>query len=69
MARKFVVVDSEGNISWSDKTESGESFATQKAAEKRAAELAESSPGSTVGVYQRVSIATAPVGKVEIEKL
>lgn len=61
--REFVVIDSDLAISWSRKTDSAESFSTYAAAEKRAKALAESEPGTVVGIYQLVAETTAPVEK------
>lgn len=61
----YIVCDENGNTSYSDKTEAPESFATFRAAEKRAKELAATSPGETIGVFELVGEVIAPVTKTE----
>lgn len=62
MTRQFVVIDENGEVSWSDKPEGAESFKTFDAAEKRAKDLAKTSPGETIGVYGLLASVTVPVG-------
>jgi hypothetical protein len=68
--KDFVVIDHEGNVSYGMKRGSDvaepESFATKKAADRRATELASFAPGETICVCQMVSEVVAPVGKVMV---
>lgn len=67
--KDFVVIDHEGNVSYGmkgDQEAVPESFATKKAADKRATKLAEYAPGETICVCQMVSEVVAPVGKVMV---
>lgn len=65
MKTEFVVIDHEGNPSWSEKKEAPEQFATYQAAEKRARELAGYTPGETMRIFELVGEAIAPVGKIQ----
>lgn len=64
MKTKFVVIEGDGSVSWSAKTDAAESFPTFAAAEKRAIELAKCEPGDKIGIYTLHAEVTAPVGKV-----
>lgn len=64
MKTKFVVVDQNNEISWSEKKEAGEAFTSYAAADKRARELAGYNPGETIGIYELAGEVTAPVGKI-----
>ena len=67
--KDFVVIDHEGNVSYGMKGRQDaqpESFATKKAADKRATELAGYAPGETIYVCQMVSEVVVPVGKVMV---
>lgn len=66
MTKEFVVIDHEGNVSYGLRKDVAypESFATKKAADKRAAELAALEPGKTIYTMQMVAETIAPVGKV-----
>lgn len=67
--KDFVVIDETGNVSYGMKGKENaipESFATKKAADKRATELAGFAPGQTIYVCQMVSEVTAPVGRVMV---
>lgn len=67
--KEFVVIDHEGNVSYGMKGKQEalpESFATKRAADKRATELAVYAPGETITVCQMVSEVVAPVGKVMV---
>lgn len=69
----WVVVNSDGNVSWSAKTEAPEQFSTPMAARRRAVEIAESNPGEPCYVCKAVGKAvakiTAPIGAATIESL
>lgn len=69
MAKQFVVTDEDGNISWSDKTESAETFKTLDAAGKRAKGLAKLSPGRTICVYELTAEVIAPVSGVRVTRV
>jgi hypothetical protein len=66
--KEFVVIDHEGQVSMGLKKNDAypESFATKKAADKRASELAAYALGETIYVCQTVSKVVAPVGKVMV---
>jgi len=61
MKKEFVVIDADGNPSFSAKLERPEAFGTKAAAEKRAKELAKSEPGQTVGIYRLCAECVAEV--------
>lgn len=65
MKTNYIVCDETGNVSYSAKTEAPESFTTFRAAEKRAKELADTSPGQTIGIFELVGEAIAAVAKPE----
>lgn len=65
----YVLDVSEGQLSWSASAECSESFASLRAAEKRAASLANLEPGKTFAVLAPVSQATAPVSPAKIQKV
>lgn len=65
MKIEFVVIDHEGNPSWSEKKEGPEQFATYKAAEKRARELAWYTPGETMKIFEAIGEVVAPVGAIK----
>lgn len=65
METKYVVLDVEGNTSYDPKGDFPEDFATFRAAEKRAKEIALTSPGETICIYELTAEVIAPVGKVE----
>lgn len=69
MTHKFVVIDEKGNTSYSAKDEGAESFKSFAAAEKRAKELAETSPGEIIGIYERTAYASADVLAAATTKL
>ncbi len=63
----FYVIDSvERSVSWDDKTEKGERFSSQKAAEKKAKELAEYEPGKMFEIVQVIAKVECPVGAPKI---
>jgi hypothetical protein len=63
MAENFYVVDGENNTVWVGKENDDhpEQFTTFKAAEKRAKEVAESSPGDEIKIVKTVAIVTCEV--------
>lgn len=69
MQKKFYVLDSEGNISWSAKTDAAEHFKTKSAAFQRARQLAASEPGKPVHVAETVEIVICKVGTPERVKI
>jgi hypothetical protein len=63
----FYVIDTVDRApSWSAKDEKGERFASFKAAEKRAKELAEIEPGKMFEIVQSVAEVECPVGKPKV---
>lgn len=64
--KEFVVIDHEGNTAFGLRKDSAfpQSFATKRAADKRAAELAKSNPGETICTFQMVAETIVPLGKV-----
>lgn len=68
MKTEFVVIDDTGNVSYGmkDKRDAEpESFATFAKADKRAKELAEYSPGTSIKIFELTGEAIAPVGPVK----
>lgn len=65
MQKKYFVMDSEGNVSWSAKTDAAEHFKTKSAAYQRARALAASEPGKPVHVTETVEIVIAKVNAPE----
>ncbi len=65
----FVVTDSEGHVSWNDESESPECFATFKAAEKRARDMAQEAPGKAVHIYVLDATVVAPVSHPTVRKV
>lgn len=65
---RFVVIDAEGNCSFSEKKEAPERFSTFAQAEKRARELADCDPGQLIGIYELAAEVEAPVGKTEVKR-
>lgn len=65
MKTEFVVIDHEGNPSWSEKKEGPEQFATYKAAEKRARDIATYTPGEAIRIFEVVGEVMAPVGPIK----
>lgn len=64
----FYVIDvADRSTSWGVKEEKGERFASMKAAEKRAKELAEYEPGKVFEIVQSMAEVWCPVGKPKIE--
>ena len=61
MKAKFFVIDGEGNPSYSAEKERPESFASLKAAKKRAIELAENEPGTEVHIARTLMISCCSV--------
>lgn len=62
-AKRYVVTDEDGNISWSAKTEASETFKGFAAAEKRAHEMAKFAPGQTISIYGLEGEVIAPVSE------
>lgn len=63
----FYVIDTvDRAVSWSVKDEKGERFASRKAAEKRAKELAEMEPGKMFEIVQSIAEVECPVGAPKI---
>jgi hypothetical protein len=65
----WFVIDSEGNTSFSDKTEKAEHFRQEDAALKRAQAIAASNPGNVVRICRVVAEVEAPIGKPVTKKL
>lgn len=61
---RYVVVDETGNVCWNGDDEAPESFKNFNKARDRAAELAKSSPGETIRIYEIVHEVVADVGPV-----
>jgi hypothetical protein len=69
MNELYVVVDPEGNVSFSASDDQPENFTAFAAANKRAEEMAENAPGHEIGIYKLVAFAVAetkPVSTVLI---
>lgn len=65
----FYVIDTvDRAVSWDVKIEKGQRFATFKAAEKQAKELAESEPGKMFEIVQSVAEVECPVGAPKVTK-
>lgn len=64
MKKCWVVCDSNG-ASWNAKTEKPETFRTLAAAKKRAAEMADDSPGEEIGIFVLADTAIAHVAPVK----
>lgn len=63
----FYIVDTANRaISWNVKTEKGEHFASRKAAERRAKELAGYEPGKAFEIVQSVAVVQCPVGAPKV---
>ena len=60
-AKRYVVTDENGEISWSAKAEASETFKSFTTAEKRAHELAKTAPGQTISIYGLAGEVIAPV--------
>jgi hypothetical protein len=58
----FYVIGEDNQASWSAKTDGAERFASRKAAEKRARDLASSMPGERFEIVQTVAEVSCPVG-------
>lgn len=71
MAKNFFVIDGEGNTVWQGKEENDgpQSFGTFDAAEKRAKEYAERSPGETVRVVGVLAVVTCEVSPPKTQKV
>ena len=69
MTSRYVVIDSEGSQTWSDKHDCPESFVSFKGAEKKARELAVSDPGKSVSIFEKVATVIADVSKPRTAKL
>jgi hypothetical protein len=65
MKREYVVIDKDGNVSWSATKAAAEKFSTWKAAKKRAEELAASEPGEPVKIYELTAETIVPLKPVE----
>ncbi len=71
MKSEFVVIDTDGNVSFGiyDKRDAEpESFPTFAKAEKRAREIAGSEPGKQVKIAEVVCEVIAPVGQIKISR-
>lgn len=65
----FYVIDTvERATSWSIKDEKGERFASRKAAEKKAKELAEMEPGKMFEIVQSIAEVECPVGAPKVKE-
>lgn len=65
----FYVIDTvDRAVSWDIKAEKGQRFASLKAAEKAAKELAEMEPGKMFEIVQSVAEVECPVGAPKITK-
>lgn len=67
----FYVIDTAARAtSWPAKADAdkGEVFATLKAAQKRAEQLAKSEPGNKFEIVQPIAEVTCPVGKAKVTK-
>lgn len=69
MKAKFFVIDGEGMVSYSAKTEGPESFGSYAAAVKRAKELAEDDPGAEIIICEAMAFVCATVQTPIIKKL
>lgn len=67
--RKYFVINGENCVSWSANKDESECFKTYNAARKRAAEIAESEPGTEVLICETRFILRAAVNPVTIDKL
>lgn len=63
----FYIIDTvERATTWSIKEEKGERFASRKAAEKRAKEIAECEPGKMFEIVQSIAEVECPVGAPKV---
>jgi hypothetical protein len=68
MKAEFVVIDSDGNVSYGmvNKNDAEpEQFGTFAKAEKRAKELATCEPGKSIKIFELAGEVIAPIGKIE----
>lgn len=68
MKQEFVVVNEEGNLSWSVEKDATERFRSFKAAKARAEELAGLAPGEPIRIYELTAESIAAVGKIETHR-
>lgn len=71
MKTEFVVIDTDGNVSFAiqDKRDAEpESFPSYAKAEKRAKFLAECEPGKSIKIAEVVGEVVAPVGAVKVTR-
>jgi hypothetical protein len=71
METRYIVCDSEGNVSFNDKKREPESFTKFRGpngAESRAAELALEAPGFVIRIYELTAETIAPVKSVETSR-
>ena len=61
MKAKWFVIDEDGNVSYSAKTQGPESFASRAAAVRRAKALADTQPGVEIHICKTDSIAVCSV--------
>jgi hypothetical protein len=65
--REYFVIDGDGHVSFNVKDQSPDAYATLKAAQKRARDLAKSEPGHTVVIVQAIAYVTCEVGPPKME--
>ena len=68
MEKEYVVIDEDGNVSYSLKDEAPEKFRTFKAARARAELLAKFNPGQPIRIYELTAEAFASVEPVETKR-
>ena len=64
MKHEFVVIDEDGNVSYSVSKDAPEKFRTFKAARARAEELAKYAPGRAIGIYELTAESIVPLKEV-----
>jgi hypothetical protein len=63
----FYVIDTADRATtWDLKTESGQSFASRKSAERKAKELAANEPGKVFEIVQSIAEVSCPVGAPKV---
>jgi hypothetical protein len=65
---KYVVIDEDGNVSYSAARDEPECFDDFPTAEVRARELARCAPGEVINIFKLNASVVAPVGEIEVKR-
>lgn len=71
MITRYIVIDTEGNVSWNAEKDIPEQFTKfrgKNGAEARAKELADCSPGCLIGIYELTAEAITPTKPAEVHR-